>query len=129
MALNDLLSNALSHILNSERSHKQECLVKSSKLIRGVLELLQAHHYIGGYSAVEDGRGGILRVNLLGQINRCGSIKPRFAVGKFGFERFEKSILPAKDFGILVVSTPQGLMTHTEAKKRNMGGKLIAYCY
>ena len=32
-------------------------------------------------------------------------------------------------FGIILVSTPQGIMTHDQAKEKKTGGKLLAYCY
>ena len=60
---------------------------------------------------------------------KCGAIKPNFSVKKDGFEKFEKRYLPAKDFGVLIVSTSQGIMTHVEAKEKKLGGKLIAYVY
>ena len=41
----------------------------------------------------------------------------------------EKRYLPAKDFGILIMSTSKGIMTHYDAKKKNLGGKLLSYCY
>ena len=65
----------------------------------------------------------------MGNLNKCGAIKPRYSVRKDGFEKFEKRYLPAKDFGIIFVSTPKGIMTHNGAKKKGLGGKLIAYCY
>ena len=71
----------------------------------------------------------MLKVNLIGKINNCGVIKPRFAIKSDEFEKFEKRFLLAKDFGIIIVSTNQGLITHREAKKKKIGGKLMAFCY
>ena len=45
------------------------------------------------------------------------------------FEKFEKRFLPAQDFGILILTTNQGVMTHKEAKERKIGGRLLAYVY
>ncbi len=66
---------------------------------------------------------------LLGKVNKCGAIKPRFSVKKGGFEKFEKRYLPAKNFGMIIVSTSKGLMMHDEAKKKGLGGRLISYVY
>ncbi|RLE82719.1 MAG: 30S ribosomal protein S8, partial [Thermoprotei archaeon] len=33
------------------------------------------------------------------------------------------------DIGILIVSTPQGVMSHKDAKNRGLGGVLLAYVY
>jgi small subunit ribosomal protein S8 len=129
MTLNNPLANVLSAIDNSERvSHKEMVTANNSKVIRRVLEILQEQGYIGSFE-IENSVGGTVRVKLAGTINRVGIITPNFPVGKQDFERYEKRYLPAKDFGILVVSTSQGMMTHIQAKELGIGGRLIAYCY
>lgn len=128
--LNDPLAKAMSNILNAQRVGKPVCMVTPvSKLLKRVLQMMQDHKYIGGVEYQENNRGGIAYINLLGTINKCGVIKPRFSVQKEAYLKFEKRFLPAKDFGIIIVSTVQGLMTHMEAKEKGMGGKLIAYIY
>ena len=130
MSLNDPLANALSSILSYEKIGRNEINIKpSSKIIKKVLEVMKNNHYIGSFEEIEDGRGNIIKVNLLGNINKCGVIKPRYSIKKGQFERFEKRYLLARDMGILIVSTPLGIMTHNEAKKKDIGGKLLAYCY
>ncbi len=128
--LMDPLADALSNVKNNERSGSLECLIKpASKMITKVLKVFQENGYAGEFEFIDDGRAGKLKVKLLGNINECGVIKPRYAVGKMGFEKFEKRYLPARGFGVLVVSTPLGVMSHEEAKKRSTGGKLLAYVY
>ena len=128
--LNDPLSNALSVILNNEKIGKTECLIKpASKLIKEVLRVMKDNLYVGDATDIEDGRGNLIKVSLLNNINKCGAIKPRYSVEKEEFEKFEKRYLPAKDVGVLVVSTSAGVMTHIEAKKKKIGGRLLAYCY
>lgn len=130
MTLNDPLANALSNVLNSDKKAKTECLIKpNSKLIRQVLDILYQHHYIGSVEVLHEERGGEIKVHLFGALNKCGVIKPRFSFTKDNHEKFEKRFLPAKDFGILVVSTSQGLMIHSQALEKGIGGTLIAYCY
>ena len=128
--LNDPLATALSKIRNYEKIGRKECLVlPASKVMKKVLELLNHHGYIGAAELVSDARGGALKVHLLGKINKCGVIKPRYSIGKLDYEKYEKRYLPAKNVGMLLVSTPKGIMTHDDAKKHNHGGRLIAYCY
>ncbi len=130
MSNNDPLANVLSHILNYEQVGKQEVITKdNSKVIRGVLQIMQDHGYLGVAEETEDSKGNFLTINLIGAINKCGVIKPRFTIGKDDFEKFEKRFLPSKDFGLIIVSTNQGLMTHTQAKEKKIGGTLISYCY
>jgi small subunit ribosomal protein S8 len=120
----------MSKILNFEKVGKKECILKPmSSIIKKVLDILNAEGYVGAYEEVEDGRGNYLKLSLLGNINNCGAIKPRFSVQLDDYEKFEKRFLPSKDFGLIIVSTSQGMMTHYKAKEKKIGGKLIAYCY
>jgi len=130
MSLNDPLANALSSILSNEKIGRNESKINpASKVIKKVLEIMKDNLYIGSFEVIEDGRGNTIKVNLLGNINKCGVIKPRGNVKKDQFEKFEKRHLLARDMGIIIVSTSLGIMTHNEAKKKNIGGKLLAYCY
>ena len=99
------------------------------KVIKKVLEIMGRNNYVGEFKELEDGKGNYLAVNLLGNINKCGAIKPRFPLKTGRYEVFEKQFLPAQGFGILIVSTPQGIMTNNDAKEKGIGGKLLAYCY
>jgi len=128
--LNDPLAAALSKMLNAEKVGKKEVLIKpASAMIKSVLTLMKEHSYIGSYEEINDGKGGVLTVQLLGNLNKCGVIKPRFSTKCTGFEKWEKRYLPAKDFGLLVVTTPVGIVTHFQAKEKQTGGRLLAYCY
>lgn len=130
MSLNDPLANVLSNINNYEKIGKKELIVKNnSKLIRQVLEVMQQEGLIGSYEEIEDGKGKILKINLIGSLNKCGVIKPRHKIKIQDFEKFEKSFLPAMDFGTLIISTNQGIMTNKEAKEKNIGGTLISFAY
>ena len=81
MTVMDPLANALVSIKNNEERGKKECMIcPASKLIARVLRVLQRSGYIGEFEFVDDGRTGKFRVQLLGRINNCGAIKPRFPV-------------------------------------------------
>ena len=128
--LHDPLANALNNILNAEKVGKPECIVKpASTVIKNVLNILKQHNYIKSFEIIDNGKAGIIKIKLLGNVNKTGVIKPRFAIKKDEFEKFEKRYLPAKDFGIIILSTSKGMMTHYEAKEKELGGRLLAYCY
>ncbi|RLE78295.1 MAG: 30S ribosomal protein S8 [Thermoprotei archaeon] len=130
MVVIDPLANTLSTVWNNEMRGKKECITyPASKFVAEVLRVMQRAGYIGEFEYIDDGRGGKFRIQLLGRINKCGVIKPRFPVKKNEFEEWEKRYLPARDIGILIVSTPKGVMTHREAKRLGIGGVLVAYVY
>ena len=130
MSLNDPLASALSLIMNSEKIGRDSCTIKPvSNLVKKTLQVMKDNGYIGDFKEIEDGRGNLLQVNLLGNINKCGVIKPRFSIKKDTYEKFEKRYLPAKDVGIILILTTHDILTHYDSKKKNIGGRLLAYCY
>ena len=128
--LNDPLADTMSLILNNESIGRSECLIKPvSKVIKEVLKVMKENDYVGEFKEIVDSRGNYIQLSLLGSINKCGVIKPRYSVNKNDFEKFERRYLPAKGIGILFISTPKGIMTHYGAKTKKIGGRLLAYCY
>lgn len=128
--LNDPLANALSTIKNAEIKGKGECIVRpSSKLIGGILTLLKDKGYVGNFEYIDDGKAGIFQVELIGNINNCGVIKPRYPIKRNDLDKWESRYLPARDFGLLVLTTTEGIISHYEARKKGIGGKLLAYIY
>jgi len=130
MMANDPLADALNTIKTHEMTGKSDCTLRpASGLIREVLLIFQRKGYIGDFEFVDDGTSGMFRVRLVGKINSCGVIKPRFAVKKMQWNKWEQRYIPSRDFGTLIVSTPKGIMTNSEAKDKGTGGRLIAYVY
>lgn len=130
MTCMDPLSDALSNIYNNEEKRKHECIIKpASKLIGQVLRLMQEKGYVGAFEYIDDGRTGKFRVQLLGRVNKCGVIKPRFSVKVNEIETWESKFLPGRNFGFLILTTSDGVITHTEAVEKNVGGRLMAYVY
>ena len=126
----DPLNDALITIKNAELSGKGECTVKpASKLIGRVLNIMREYGYISDFEVIDDGKSGQFLVKLNGNLNNCGVIKPRFSVKKDEIERFERRYLPAKNFGILIMTTTKGVVSNTQAKDIGIGGKVLAYVY
>jgi small subunit ribosomal protein S8 len=126
----DTVANGLITIMNNELRRKKECIITpASKLLGNVLRVIQMNGYIGEFEFIDDGRSGKIRVQLLGRINKCGAIRPRFAVKSRDIEKWEKSFLPSRDIGIIAVSTSKGVISHKDAAQKEVGGLLLAFVY
>lgn len=129
----DTLANAMASIMNAEMRAKPEVVIMpASRLIASVLRVMQREGYIGEFEYIDDGRWGKIRVRLLGRINKCGVIKPRFSVKYrelLKMPEWLRKYLPSRDIGILIISTSQGVMSHKEAIQRRIGGVLLAYVW
>ena len=96
---------------------------------QNVVKLMKEKGYIINVEEASERHKKMYKVQLAGKINHVSAIKPRYAVKKDEFERFEKRFLPARDIGTIIVSTSQGVMTHNESKEKAIGGRLLAYIY
>ena len=124
----DWLAAMLNDMVNIKKAGKtQTVAMPASKLMLEVLKLLKKHGYVADFKVEEEKFKKI--IIKIGKLNKCQAIKPRFFVNAKNIIRYTKQFLPARDIGILIISTNKGLLTHKEAIEQNIGGSLIAYCY
>ncbi len=125
----DILPDILYALNNAEKNGKRSCIVPASSTVKNVLMVIQKAGYIGKFEFIDDGKSGKFSVELIGKINKSRGIRPRFALKKSEFKKWETKYLPARDFGVLIVSTPKGIMTQKEAQEKGLGGRLLGYVY
>ena len=71
---------------------------------------------------------GNVDVKIL-KLNKCRSVKPRYYVKINEIEKYLRRFLPSRNFGVLVISTNKGLISHVDAINQKIGGSIIAYFY
>lgn len=124
----DIVSDGLNQIMNIKAVGKEGVGIKrSSKVLVGLLEMMKKKGHIDfTIEGSEEKPEVVVRIIKL---NVCRAIKPRYFVGVSDIDKYLRRFLPSRKFGVLVVSTNKGLMTHLEAEEQNLGGTLIAYFY
>ncbi|MBU0957450.1 MAG: 30S ribosomal protein S8 [Nanoarchaeota archaeon] len=121
----DITADALNQIMNAKKAGKESLnLARHSKLLESVLKIAKEHNYIEEFKIEDE----ILTIKI-GKLNKCQAIKPRYYVKKEGIDKYIRRYLPARDFGIIIVSTNKGLMTNIELHEEKIGGSVIAYFY
>ena len=123
----DITADALNMIRNAKKAGKETVEVKKiSNLLIEVLKIMKQEGAIKKYKIDVKKR----RIEItIGELSECKAIKPRFSVDKSQIEKYRRRYLPARNLGIMIISTNKGLMTHEEAYTEGTGGSLIAYFY
>lgn len=121
----DVISDCLNNIMNAKKAGKQEVSIKRhSKLLINILEIAKRHNYLD-YSV---DRNKMLKIKIL-NLMKCMTIKPRFNAKADEIEKYERRFMPARNMGVMIISTNKGLMTSHEAHSKKLGGSLIACFY
>jgi small subunit ribosomal protein S8 len=128
MSLSDPIADMLTRIRNAGRTGKPEVRVRASKICRGVAETLKDEGYIEGYDQIDDGKQGLIRVQLKYSEDGDFVITEIKRVSKPG-RRVYCSVADLPDvlggLGITIVSTSKGIMSDRNCRKENIGGELI----
>ncbi|KAF9236123.1 ribosomal protein S15a [Melanogaster broomeanus] len=126
-----VLNDCLNNIVNAERRGKRQVLIRpSSKVIVKFLSVMQRHGYIGEFEVIDDHRSGKIVIQLNGRLNKTGVISPRFNVQVTQIESWVNLLLPL--VGLATSSsytTSSGILDHEEARRKNVGGKILGYVY
>jgi small subunit ribosomal protein S15Ae len=106
--------------------------------------------YIGEFEEVDNHRQGKIVVQLNGRLNKCGVINPRYNVRLSDLEKWVVKLLPARQFGYVVLTTSAGeslsrcslgsavmtelltcagIMDHEEARRKHVAGKILGFFY
>ncbi|MDX1681856.1 MAG: 30S ribosomal protein S8 [Phycisphaeraceae bacterium] len=128
MAFSDTIADMLTRIRNAthNRAVSVDCL--NSKICAGIAEVLKHEGYITDYAVVEDGRQGLLRIELkygpdgdplFSVLQRSSKPGRRVYVGVDDLPR------PLAGLGIAVVSTSKGVLSDRQARDENVGGELL----
>lgn len=91
--------------------------------------LITSLGYIGAFEIVDDHRSGKIVIELNGRLNKCGVISPRFNIRLVDLEKWTANLLPARQFGYLILTTSAGIMDHEEARQKHVGGKILGFFY
>ncbi len=129
MALTDPIADGLTVIRNGNRVQKERVDVKSSFLMTEILKIMRQEKFIYDYRLIEDKKQGILRVYLRKAGEPLRTIGRVMKVSKPGLRIYaKKDKIPTvlSGLGICILSTPQGVMTGEEAKRRGIGGEVLA---
>lgn len=128
MSVSDTIADMLTRIRNAVRNRTERVDCLNSKICGGIARVLKEEGYITDYSVIDDGRQGILRIEL--KYGAAG--EPLFhsltRTSKPGCRVYSKVAdlpRPLAGLGIAIVSTPKGVLSDRQARREQVGGELL----
>lgn len=128
MAVTDTIADMLTRIRNAVRNKAERVDCRNSNICQGIAKVLKEEGYITDFATIEDGRQGILRIQLrygprgeaLFQVVQRES-KP----GRRLYVKAAELPRPLAGLGIAIVSTPCGVLSDRQARAQKVGGELL----
>lgn len=128
MSMTDPIADLLTRIRNACMAGHRTVDVPTSLMKERVLKVLEKQGYINGFQAVEDVKHPTTRVYIK-YFKYKPVIQHMKRISKPGLRTYVRASEIKRvrgGLGIAVLSTPQGIMTGSEARKKNVGGEIIA---
>ena len=128
MSVNDPISDMLTRFRNAGMARKSEVIMPSTKVLVAIATVLKAEGYIGEFEVIEKAPQNQLKITLRYGADKKHSIREIRRVSKPGLRVYAgKDAIPRvkSGLGIAIVSTPQGVLTGYEARRRGIGGEVL----
>ena len=126
MSLSDPIGDMLARIKNAQVRNHSNVLIPSSKFKAKIAAVLKSEGYIIDYK-IDDNKKPSFQINL--KYNSGNPVINTIErISKPGRRIFSSaSSLPKinNGLGIAIISTPQGVMTDVDARKKKLGGEII----
>ena len=129
MSQQDLTADMLTRIRNAVRNRENSVRCLNNRLNRGVAEVLTDEGYINAFEIVDNGREGVLRVDLKYGPRGEDVIRTIDRVSKPGcrvYKKVDELPRPLQGLGIAVVSTSKGVLSDRRCREQKVGGELVA---
>ena len=128
MSVSDPIGDALTSIRNASRVKKERVDLRASYIVTEILKILRQEKYIHDFRLIEDKRQGVLRVYLRKEGEPTRRITRIMRISKPGLRIYSKrDNIPTvlNGLGICILTTPDGILTGNQAKKRGVGGEVL----
>lgn len=125
----DPIADMLTRIRNAALARKAATDMPYSKMKIAIAKILKEEGYIESFGVIGEGTRRQIRITLKYAPNRLSVISGLKRVSRPGLRRYARHTeIPRvrSGLGTVVISTPQGVMTGFEARRRHLGGELLA---
>lgn len=130
--MTDPIADMLTRIRNSNDAKHNTVDIPASNVKKQLAEILLDEGFIKGYDIIDDGKQGIIRMDLKYGQNNEKVISGIKRISKPGLRVYaKKDEVPRVlgGLGIAVISTSKGVMSDKEARNNGVGGEVVCYVW
>ncbi|WP_314010153.1 30S ribosomal protein S8 [Cryptobacterium curtum] len=132
MSMNDPIADMLTRVRNAHSAGKDTVSMPSSKKLAEIARIMREEGYIAGYEIEPAKPRDILEITLKYGEKKERTIRGIKRISKPGLRIYAgKDELPRVlgGLGTAVISTSAGVMADRDARKKGIGGEVIAYIW
>jgi len=132
MVMTDPIADMLTRIRNALVVKHEEIQVPASNIKKAIADILTEEGFIKGYTVIDDGHQGILKITLKYAPNKESVISGLKRISKPGLRVYARRDEIPKvlgGLGIAIISTSKGVMTDKQARKLGLGGEVLCYVW
>lgn len=132
MQITDTIADMLTRIRNATSAKHDSVNVPASNMKKAIAQILLDEGYIRNFQVMDDGKQGIIKINLKYAPDKTPAITGLRRVSKPGLRIYtscEDMPRVMKGLGIAIMSTSKGVMTDRRARKENIGGEVLAFIW
>ena len=132
MQITDTIADLLTRIRNASSAKHATVEIPASVVKKAIVQILVDEGYLKSFTVVNDGKQGIIKVNLKYGEGKTAAINGLQRVSKPGlriYSNAEEMPQVMKGLGIAIVSTSKGIMTDRQARKEKVGGEVLAFVW
>ena len=132
MQITDTIADMLTRIRNASAAKHDSVDVPASNVKKAIAQILLDEGYISSFTAIEDGKQGVIHIVLKYGQNKSQAITGIRRVSKPGlriYSNVEDMPKVMKGLGIAILSTSKGIMTDKQARRENVGGEVLAFVW
>ena len=132
MQITDPIADMLTRIRNANSAKHDSVDIPASNMKKAIADILVEEGYIKSYEVEEDGKQGVIHVQLKYGPGKTRIIQGLRRVSKPGLRVYaSREDMPKvlKGLGVAIISTSKGVMTDKNARKANVGGEVLAFVW
>lgn len=126
--MNDLISDLIARIRNAQQRKKDSLSVLSSRVIKSILETLVLEGFIESWTEEKKTDYNSELIVKLKYHQGKPVIKEMNRISKPGCRKYTscKDLKPFfNGLGVIILSTPKGILSDVQAREKNVGGELL----